>query len=331
MPHEEGRLSRLARGRSGKLVALTALMLAVVVLHYSLPTATHAQHQLHIIARKLYYLPPVAAAAWFGVRGAVRSAFVMSVFFALRALLDWPVGYMERANQLGELLALWVVSLLAARIFRRERSLLEDIAAANEETVAGLVSALDLREHDTGMHSQRVREYVLLIAERYGLGARHRRAIALGALLHDVGKIAVPDGILLKAGPLSAAEQAVMREHPASGYRIVRRVGFLSDAAEIVLSHHERFDGAGYPRGLSRDEIPLGARLFSVADAYDAMTSHRPYREATSHADAVTEIRAGAGGQFDPEVVEAFLSVPESELELVTRGMHGEPQGHRSG
>lgn len=331
MPREEGRQSLLMNGRRGRIVALGGLMVAIVVLHYSLPTATHAQHQVHIIARKLYYLPPVIAAAWFGVRGAVRSTFVMSVFFALRALLDWPVGYMERANQLGELVALWVVGFLAARIFSHERSLLEGIAAANGETVAGLVSALDLREHDTGLHSQRVREYALLIAERYGLEAGPRRALALGALLHDVGKIAVPDQILLKAGPLSAAEQAVMREHPASGYRIVHRVGFLADAAEIVLAHHERFDGAGYPRGLSHAGIPLGARLFSVADAYDALTSHRPYRAARSHAEAVAEIRAGAGAQFDPEVVEAFISVPEEDLQRVTRGMRDEPRGHRAG
>lgn len=331
MPLDGTRLARIAGGRRGRLAALAALTVAVVVLHYSIPTATHLEHQLHIIARKLYYLPPVVAAAWFGLRGAVRSAFVMSLFFALHALLRWPVDYMEQGNQLGELLALWVVGLLAARVFRHERSLLEGIASANEETVTGLVSALDLREHDTGMHSQRVREYALLIAERYGLDAGQRRAIAYGALLHDVGKIAVPDHILLKPGPLTAEEQSVMREHPASGYRIIRHVRFLAHAAEIVLSHHERFDGGGYPRGLRRDDIPLGARLFSVADAYDALTSRRPYRAAESHADAVSEIRAGAGAQFDPEVVAAFTSVPESELERVTRGMRGEPQGHRTG
>lgn len=315
---------RLIRGQGGRLVALALLMFAVVLLHYTIPTTTHSQHQLHIIARKLYYLPPVLAAAWFGMRGAIRSTFVMSALFVLHALRDWPANFMERSNQLGELNALWVVGFLAGHFFARERALLEDIAAANEETVAGLVSALDLREHDTGMHSHRVREYAVLVADRFGIDDAHRRAIAYGALLHDVGKIAVPDHILLKPGPLSPDEVAVMHQHPESGYRIVSQVPFLSGAAEIVLAHHERFDGAGYPRGLQRDGIPLGARLFAVADAYDALTSRRPYRAAATHAVAVAEIRAGAGGQFDPEVVAVFTAVPESELRRVTRGMHGE-------
>lgn len=300
----------------GKRVGLLLVsMLAIVALHFSIPTETHWQHQLHIAARKLYFLPPVVAAAWFAMRGAWRATAAMSLMFALHAVLKWPSDVMERANQLSEFISLWIVGLVAGALFDRERALLEELAAAHQETVTGLVSALDLREHDTGLHSQRVRAYALLLAERIGLDVRRRNAVGLGALLHDVGKIAVPDRILLKEGPLSSEERAVMCEHPAAGHRIVEGVHVPSEAAEIVLSHHERFDGLGYPRGLAGAAIPLGARLFAVADAYDALTSRRPYRRPVSHAEAVATIRANAGTQFDPTVVATLVDVPESALQ----------------
>lgn len=303
--------------RHARVLVLVVLSFAIALLHALIPTTSHPAHEVHIIVRKLYFLPPVVAAAWFGLRGAAWTTLGVSVLFTLHALIDWPGNYMEQANQIGELAGFWVAGLLAGRLFDHQRAILHDLARAHEETIQGLVAALDLREHQTGLHSQRVRGYALLLADRVGLTDGQRRDLAYGALLHDVGKIAVPDRILLKPGALSEAERAEMRSHPSVGYRIVRQSGFLRNAADIVLAHHERFDGSGYPRGLKALEIPLGARVFAVADVYDAITSQRPYRSPMRHEEAVEVIRDESARQFDPTVVTAFLGIGADELQEV--------------
>jgi len=188
---------------------------------------------------------------------------------------------------------------------------LREIEAAYASTLYALVAALDAREHETSDHSQRVVRYTLAIAEALGVPAADRPDIARGALLHDIGKIGVPDAILLKPGPLVAAEWEEMRRHPQTGYTILRSIPFLQVPAEIVLAHQERFDGSGYPRGLAGDAIPLGARIFTIADTLDAITSDRPYRRGASLDKARDEIRRFAGTQFDPSCAEAFLSLDE--------------------
>ena len=310
-------VARLLQGRRARIAILATLTLAIGLLHFLIPTESHALHKLHIVVRKLYFLPPVMAAAWFGVRGATWTTLGVSGLFILHAMIDWPGNYMEQANQAGELIGFWVAGLIPGYLFDRQRAILLDLARANEETLQGLVSALDLREHQTGLHSQRVRAYTLLLADRIGTTEKQRRDIGYAALLHDVGKIAVPDRILLKPGALSEAERQDMRRHPETGYRMVRRVGFLRDAAEIVYAHHERFDGGGYPRGLKAGEIPLGARLFMVADVYDSITSERPYRSPMSHQDALNVICHESTGQFDPAVVMAFRGIGANELRRV--------------
>ena len=232
-------------GSRNKIIILASIIGLIALMHYLTPTEPHAYHKLHIIFRKLYFLPPVMAAAWFGLRGACATALVVSLLFILHAFLDWPGNYMEQANQLGELVGFWVAGVIPGWLFDRQRSLLVELANANEETLLGLVSALDLREHNTGLHSQRVREYTELIADRLGVDEKMKREIGFGALLHDVGKIAVQDHILLKPGKLTDQEWVEMRKHPEAGYRIVKRIGFLKDAAEIVYAHHEKFDGRG--------------------------------------------------------------------------------------
>jgi putative nucleotidyltransferase with HDIG domain len=224
---------------------------------------------------------------------------------------------MEQANQLGELAGFWVIGLLPGWLFDRQRSLLLDLANANEETLLGLVAALDLRERNTRLHSQRVREYTELIADRLGVDEKTKREIGFGALLHDVGKIAVPDHILLKPGKLTDQEWDEMRKHPDAGYRIVKRIGFLRDAAEIVYAHHEQFDGRGYPRGLKGEIIPIGARMFMVADVYDALTSERPYRSPMTYEEATAEIRRLSGSHFDPVVVDTFMGITPDQLEEI--------------
>ncbi|WP_041245190.1 HD-GYP domain-containing protein [Geotalea uraniireducens] len=304
-------------GSRNKIIVLASVIGIIALLHYLTPTEPHAYHKLHIILRKLYFLPPVMAAAWFGLRGACATALAVSLLFIMHAFLDWPGNYMEQANQVGELAGFWVAGVIPGWLFDRQRSLLQELANANEETLLCLVSALDLREHNTRLHSQRVREYTELIASRFGVDEKTRREIGFGALLHDVGKMAVPDQILLKPDKLTDEEWQEMRKHPEAGYRIVKRIGFLRDAAEIVHAHHERYDGGGYPRGLKGDEIPLGARLFMVADVYDALTSQRPYRSPLSHEEAAAEIRKQSGYHFDPAVVATFMAIAPEELRLI--------------
>lgn len=180
-----------------------------------------------------------------------------------------------------------------------------------DETLEALGAALDLRDTETAGHSRRVTLYSLEIARAMGCPSEQLKQIARGAYLHDIGKIGVPDSILLKPGKLTPEEVAMMESHVRIGYELVSRIAFLAGAAEIVLTHQERYDGTGYPQGLMGEEIPLGARIFAVADTLDAMTSDRPYRKALPFSAAREEIIRESGRQFDPAVVEAFLAVPE--------------------
>jgi response regulator RpfG family c-di-GMP phosphodiesterase len=180
-----------------------------------------------------------------------------------------------------------------------------------DETLEALGAALDLRDCETQGHSRRVSRYCLAMAKAFGCSSEQLRNIARGSYLHDIGKIGIPDRILLKPGKLTAEETAVMQTHARTGYDLMSRIAFLASAAEMVLTHQERYDGTGYPQGLMGDEIPLGARLFAVADALDAMTSDRPYRRALPFSVAREELTRESGQQFDPEVVRLFLSIPE--------------------
>jgi putative nucleotidyltransferase with HDIG domain len=183
-----------------------------------------------------------------------------------------------------------------------------------DDTLRALSRALDTRDNDTEGHSQRVTHYAVRIGEQLGMANGALRHLELGALLHDVGKIGIPDGILLKQGSLTDEEAATMRRHVEIGLSIVESIPYLQDASEVIRYHHERFDGRGYPNGLSGEEIPLGARVFSVVDTLDALTSDRPYRRAATFPEAIAEIRRCAGSQFDPKVVEALEALlPELE------------------
>src|SRR5512133_1704205 len=196
---------------------------------------------------------------------------------------------------------------------------LRDLESTYSQTLWTLVAALDAREHETSDHSQRVVRVTLAIARRLGLPEKDLPDIGRGALLHDIGKIGVPDAILLKPGRLTPEEWVEMRKHPQIGFNILGSVDFLQVPAEMVLCHQERFDGGGYPRGLSGEAIPLSARIFSVADCFDAMTSDRPYRKHTTHDNARRAILRCAGTQFDRRCADAFLSRSDEELAELTR------------
>ena len=199
----------------------------------------------------------------------------------------------------------------------RLRSTMQDLERSYDITLEAMGDALDLRDQETEGHSKRVTAYTVAIARAMGLETDEIRTIARGAFLHDIGKIATPDHILLKPGRLDPDEIVIMRQHCERGYEMVRKIPFLREAAEIVYAHQEQFDGNGYPRGLRGEEIPLGARIFAIADTLDAMTSNRPYRKATSIANAIEEITRCAGTQFDPQIIEVFRSLPpDSWIEL---------------
>jgi putative nucleotidyltransferase with HDIG domain len=180
-----------------------------------------------------------------------------------------------------------------------------------DDTLEALGSALDLKDAETEGHCQRVTAFTISIAKAMPVPNNYLAVLARAAFLHDIGKMAIPDRILRKPGPLDDDEKQIMRTHCEIGYNMLIRIPFLRDAAEIVLAHQEFFNGTGYPRGLKEAQIPLGARIFTVADSLDAMISDRPYRKALPMTHAREEIRRCAGTQFDPKVVEVFLSIPD--------------------
>jgi putative nucleotidyltransferase with HDIG domain len=200
---------------------------------------------------------------------------------------------------------------------RQLQSALNRIELICDETLEALAAKLDLHDTETAGHSQRVSRYSTEIAKVMGCTTPQLKELARGACLHDIGKMGIPDDILLKAGKLSAEETAIMETHVQIGYELVSWFAFLAGAAEIILTHHEHYDGTGYPQGLAEEQIPLRARIFAVADTLDAMTSDRPYRRALPFATARGEIICQSGHHYDPKVVQAFLSIPERVWEEV--------------
>ena len=186
------------------------------------------------------------------------------------------------------------------------------INEVHDNTVLALGAALNLKDHETAEHCARVSENSVALGRILSLSELELRHLKWGAYLHDVGKIGIPEQVLLKKGPLSAEERTIVQKHPRMGYELLRNIDFLTPASDVVLSHHERYDGDGYPHRLRGSRIPLRARIFSIMDALDAITSDRPYQLASPISAAVKEIGSRAGSQFDPEIVQPFLAAPQS-------------------
>lgn len=213
-------------------------------------------------------------------------------------------------------------SLLEELVKQRTAELdhaLNSLEEAYRSTLKALTAALETRDAETHGHSERVVTFSLRLGHEYGLGKEQLLALEFGSLLHDIGKIGVPDSILRKPAQLTEAEWTSMREHPLHGQLILRGIEFLEGASRVVAQHHEKWDGSGYPLGISGEEIDLNARIFAVADAFDAITSDRVYRTAKSYEAALGELELWAGTQFDPKVVEAFRRVPNEEWEELRR------------
>ncbi len=198
--------------------------------------------------------------------------------------------------------------------FKRERAHSLELRRSYRATVRALSNAVEARDPYTGKHAERVAAYGMEIARALGLPRPTAPEFEYGFLLHDIGKVAIPDAILYKPGALTDGERALMARHPLIGAEIVREIEFLGEAAAVVRSHHERWDGNGYPDRLAGEEIPLAARVFAVADVLDALTSERPYRPALPLHTVREMITAESGKQFDPQVIEAFNSIEDSTL-----------------
>ena len=208
------------------------------------------------------------------------------------------------------------VALENARLVRKLKTANEELETAYQKTLEGWVQALDLRDNVTEGHTLRTAELTVHLARQMGVAEADLPHLRRGALLHDIGKMAIPDNILKKPGPLTEAEWQVMRQHPQTAFSWLSSIDYLKPALVIPYYHHERWDGSGYVQGLVRDQIPLWARIFTVIDAWDAMRSDRPYRKAIPEADTLKIIRQESGNKFDPQVVKAFFDLLTLQPEL---------------
>ncbi len=237
-----------------------------------------------------------------------RNSKLMGLEAGADDFLTKPVDRIELIARVQTILRLNRYRKLASRLEALERGH-QELAEAYDATVESLVSFLDSRDHETEQHSQRVMKMTVLLARRFEFGESELVHIRRGALLHDVGKIGIPDAILNKPGPLNDAEWAIMRRHPQIAFDRLKYIPYLIPALDIPHCHHEKWDGTGYPRGLKGDAIPLSARVFSVIDVWDALSSSRPYRSAWEGDKVFAHIRALAGTHFDPAIVGKFLNL----------------------
>lgn len=255
------------------------------------------------------------------VRPAAKIALVYLAFSVVWILLsDRVVGWaslepeaeswVQSVKGLGFVLAsAALLYVLTNRYLQRADRTAAQLRDAYDQTLVGWAAALDIRDHSTGEHTARVTDLTVALAERFDISGDELEDLKRGATLHDIGKMAVPDTVLAKKGPLSDEEWALIRQHPDMAVRMLSGIGFLEPALAIPWCHHERWDGGGYPRGLAGTDIPFPARLFAVVDVYDALTSERIYREPILMEAALAHIEAGSGTHFDPDIVPEFTDM----------------------
>lgn len=274
------------------------------------------QSERTLIAASLLGLVLASLGAWWVTQRLTRP---LLAFASVMQLMRSTGDYTIKIDLHPEDSEMSVVEGAFQRLIASVRQSQAELESNYMATLKALVMALDIRDNETAGHSLRVQRYASAIGEVMRLAPALRLQVETGALLHDIGKLGVPDAILRKNGRLEPQEWEEMRKHPEMGRRMVEGIGFLKAATEVVYGHHEHYDGKGYPRGLKGEAIPLAARIFAVADAFDSLTSDRVYRHATGFIEARAEIKACAGTHFDPMVVSAFTHIPDSTLARIRR------------
>ncbi len=292
----------------GYLIAFASVMIAVIG-YFRLSS-------FFIHKEIIFTLAIIGISARWGTRQGIFAALLAALSYGMLHIFYEGLGDDFEIFAIGG--SLFASAFIVGALSKQREVALKSRADINEElnrsyneTLHALVKALDTRDSETGGHSERVTQMALFIARQLKLDEKVIQEIQWGALLHDVGKIGIPDHILRKPGKLTEDEWIVMRTHPQVGYEMLQEIPFLAPSLDVVLHHHERFDGTGYPSGLSGKTIPIAARIFAIADTYDAMTNDRPYRKAFYTEKALEEIQQCANSQFDPEIVNAFLTAFE--------------------
>ena len=304
-----------------RIVRILLTMILVVGTHWIISPKNIFLHSVHVIVGKSFLIPVLLAALWFGFSGALLTSFLMSLVYLPHILVRWGHDSIADADQISEVVAIWVGASIAGWLMFRERLIQRKLVQTHREILKALVKALDMREHDTQLHSLRVRAFTERIGREMKLPPHQLEEMARGALLHDIGKIGVPDAILLKRERLSREEWEIIKRHPEMGAEILRDIPMMEKTARMVLEHHEKYDGTGYPQRLRGKEISLGARIFAVADVFDALTSRRSYREPLSYEEARKRIEENAEKHFDPVVVAAFMRILPEEWEQIAIGV----------
>ena len=300
-----------------KLLFLISATIGIGTAHFLLPTGSHGLHAVHVLLAGASLLIIGAGALWYGWRGGVVTAASATVLYLIHVALDWPHQPMENANQLA-FAAVYILFGVAIGVLsdletREAAGRIEAEKGSQRNAIIRSLSALDqalgLRDGVTLTHSENVARLAVNIARGMGLAEDRIEDLRLAALAHDIGKIGVRDDILLKPGKLDPQEFAVMRRHPETAAAILSSIPGAGRIAEIVLSHHERLDGKGYPRGLTGDQVILETRILSVADAYCALREKRPYKDAVEVAPVWKWLEEGAGTAFDSGVLQTLRSL----------------------
>ena len=303
MSATKGRLSARRFKTPAILVAVSGLTGA----HFQVAHGTHGLHEIHIFLGGMYLIPIIAAALWFGLRGAFATTLLISLAYSAHIRLSWPDQPMENANQFAMIVVYWVVGTVAGVLVNLEERERERRLRAEREIViegiAGLSNALRFRDEYTRTHSEHVSRLAVQIGQRLGLSEERLDLVRLAGLVHDVGKIGIRDDVLLKPHDLSEEELALIKQHPAIAAEILRPIRGAKEIADIVLAHHECPDGSGYPRGCKSEETPVGARIVRVADVFASLVEERPYKHAMDVKRAMEIIEELSGTKLDVEGV----------------------------
>ncbi|HZP63403.1 MAG TPA: HD domain-containing phosphohydrolase [Terriglobales bacterium] len=303
MSATKGRLS----ARRLKTLAILVAVSGLTGAHFLVAHGTHGLHEIHIILGGMYLVPIIAAALWFGLRGALATTAVISLAYYAHIRLSWPDQPMENANQFAMIVVYWIVGAVAGALVNLETQERERRLKAEREIIiegiAGLSNALRFRDEYTRKHSEHVSRLAVRIGERLGLSEERLDLVRLAGLVHDVGKIGIRDDVLLKPHGLSEEELAVIKQHPVIAAEILRPIRGAREIADIVLAHHECPDGSGYPRGCKEEEIPVEARIVRVADVFSSLIEERPYKAAVEVTRAMKIIKELAGTKLDVDGV----------------------------